>query len=52
MEAINDRLDLWDDRTIESDETPIVHAANVIFESAEITDMMACAKCVGECKIY
>jgi hypothetical protein len=50
MESINDRLELWTE--IEVDAMPEVFAATVFADDAEITDLLACAVCVGECKVY
>lgn len=50
METINDRLELWTE--IEADASPEVFAATVVTEAAEITNLLACAQCVGECKVH
>lgn len=50
MESIDDRLELWAE--IEDDAMPEVFAVTVIADAVEITDLLACARCVGECKVY
>jgi len=50
LEALNDRLDFSLDQEIIGE--PEVLTLVVITDEVELTEIMACAKCGGECKIF